>query len=287
MKRFLYLFGFLLFGYSAYSQEFRDINDSRKYVEVHPEYGKFLYHEVKPKETLYSLSKQYGCSLENLYSLNQADETWIISPGNLIRIPFSLHLLSSTKENGKTALYYKVQPKDNIFRISKIYFGQDILTMQRRNKMTSLDLSIDQILHIGWQKDLVNYPLEENTTITLTKVDTLKTPEREEFIKKNDLFNPMDTVENVEKSFKSRHGIAVWKESSDHHNLYAMHRTARVNSLIEIYNPLLNRRAFAKVISRIPKGLYSDDVDLIITPRVATALGMKDKRFRVEMTFYE
>ena len=101
------------------------------------------------------------------------------------------------------------------------------------------------------------------------------------------LFTVKDTLTKV-KIFRSQTGIALWnKNSVDKENLYAMHKTAKINSLIEIYNPLLKRKAFAKVIGNIKPGLYPDDISLIVTPRVAQSLGMKDKRFRVVMKFYE
>jgi hypothetical protein len=43
----------------------------------------------------------------------------------------------------------------------------------------------------------------------------------------------------------------------------------------------------AKVVSTLPKNLYPSNIDVVISPLVASALGARDRRFLVEMTYVE
>ncbi len=279
------------------------LNMTKIYVKVDPEKGKYFSHIVQAKETLYGLSRKYNTSVDAIYELNFSRPGLIIQPGTELFIPFNDQYLVDQKPNNATyvPIFYQVQAQENIYRISKVYFNQEIALMKSRNNLESLNLSIDQELQIGWfpisgiQSNKTIKDKSDESTIVETHEEILvdsihhQLPiiDTVEVAKKNELFVEKDTLEKV-KIFRSQMGIAMWnKNSADKENLYAMHRTAKVNSLIEIYNPLLKRKAFAKVIGHISPGLYPDDISLIVTPRVAQSLGMKDKRFRVEMKFYE
>ena len=317
------IFTFILALQTVQAQdlEIGDQNPSKLYVKLDPEKGKYFSHVVKAKETLYGLSKKYHTSIEDIYELNFNRPGLIIQPGTELFIPFNDSKLITSKSGNQNLMpiSYVVQAQENIYRISKVYFNQGISQMKSRNGLENLNLSIHQELHIGWfpiggmqkiapptdlDKEEILRPIitketkenevlhaEKDTLILELKKDSLNAEEAVidtvDVAKKNELFTKKDTLQKV-RIFRSQKGIAMWnKNSVDKENLYAMHKTAKINSLIEIYNPLLKRKAFAKVIGHIAPGLYPNDISLIITPRVAESLGMKDKRFRVEMKFYE
>ena len=80
---------------------------------------------------------------------------------------------------------------------------------------------------------------------------------------------------------------AQWNsKSKDKINLFALHTTAKTNSYIEIYNPMLDRMVIAKVVGNIPPKAYKD-VELIVSPKVAETLGARDKKFFVKVRFIE
>ncbi len=297
--RFTLILAFLCSLQTVSAQELIQTNKKDSlFIEIDPERGRYVQHIVDNKQTLYSISRYYSCNLQELYNFNGKSNDWVINPGDLIQIPFTKTQLLTEKSDVKELipLFYRVKAKDNIFRISKIYFSQSIQVMQKRNELPDLSMDIGQVLHIGWLNQNVQTqekPKVIDSDQALQMVRILDSVEMTANIdssvlqKKNDLFVEKDSLQD-NRIFKSEHGIAIWnKESSDRENLYAMHRTAKINSLIEIHNPLLNRTAFAKVVSRMTEGLYPDDVDIIITPRVADSLGMKDRRFRVLLKFYE
>jgi len=97
-------------------------------------------------------------------------------------------------------------------------------------------------------------------------------------------------IKNPEPELKtfSKKGIGLWdKNDPDATNLFVMHRTAKINSLVKLYNPVTKQTVTARVIGHIIDKLYPPDVDIIVTKGVAQKLGARDSRFRIEMNYYE
>lgn len=81
---------------------------------------------------------------------------------------------------------------------------------------------------------------------------------------------------------------AQWNtKSKDKVNLFALHATAKPNTYIEIYNPMLDRKVIAKVVGNLPPKAFKKNVELIVSPKVAETLGAKDKKFFVKVRFIE
>jgi len=94
-------------------------------------------------------------------------------------------------------------------------------------------------------------------------------------------------VRDIEE-IKKEKGIAYWEKTNyAQTDLVVMHPTAKVNSKISLYNPMMKRKVEAKVVGEMPEESYSDDVSVVISPSVANALGALDRRFLVEITYVE
>ena len=98
----------------------------------------------------------------------------------------------------------------------------------------------------------------------------------------------MADAASKKEEIKTEKGIAYWEKSNyAQTELIAMHPTAKVNSKISLYNPMLKRKVEAKVVGELPSSSYADDVSIVISPSVADALGALDRRFQVEITYVE
>lgn len=82
-------------------------------------------HKVKPEETLFSLSRKYNVSLQDIHNSNPG-LTSDLSIGQKLRIPMNLAKANrSEKENqekifkGTSFSYYTVKPKETVYRIAK------------------------------------------------------------------------------------------------------------------------------------------------------------------------
>jgi LysM repeat protein len=320
---FLILFSFQLLG-----QTLSDVPAIE--IEYSEEDGVYYAHTIEAGNTLYSLSKLFQVSIEDILALNQWTGKKRLQIGEEVKIPFDDALLykgASIDEFTDAQflpVYYTIKPKETLYRVSRVYFGQDIELILQRNNLLGTHLDIDQKLLMGW------IPVEDFTAITSVEKNT--SPTKEDLPKDNKTIDStavfvevktfkdtldatsivlseleqsevlintsIDSVERMADLIIAEEeveiqvqqvetGIAYWnKKGSDNFNLFVLHPTAKINSLIEIYNPQLQRKTFAKVLGRIPDNMYAENIDLIVSPAVAKVLGVFNSEFRVTMKYY-
>ncbi len=82
----------------------------------------YLLHEVRQGHTVYSISKAYGVTEEEIYSANPQLVGKPLPPGLVIRIPDKNEAsgLDGEQDNG-SFIYYDVPPKETLFSLSKKY----------------------------------------------------------------------------------------------------------------------------------------------------------------------
>lgn len=171
-------------------------------------------------------------------------------------------------------LLYRVRKGETVFRIARIYFDMPILTLMDINQLDSTALSIDQPLLIGYfhvrsKESQSGYSRNEPGYLRLEESESTGT-----------------NAENQKRSEST--GVAFWDKNQHlSGGLLAMHPTARINSYIEIVNPMFNSTVMAKVIGHIPPQRYPKDISIIVSPEVAQKLGALDTRFRVIMRYVE
>ena len=127
-------------------------------------------------------------------------------------------------------------------------------------------------------------------TKSLEKSD-VKTPEKSITSAPRSLDNPnvFETKAKVMKrKMVTQNGVAQWvKTENTSGDLYVLHPSAPINSVVEITNPMTHRKIYAKVLSNMPPKLYSDDISVVVSPGVANLLGVIDSRFYVKLRYVE
>lgn len=271
-------------------------------VFVNQEDGKYFLHTMQRGETIYRIAKKYATKSKDILELNKIKDVSDIDIATLLKIPLNNVILDKVPTEKASRFTYRAQAKDNIYRISKVYFDLEIESFMKLNKLKSLNLSIDQEFIIGYFNNnlpdsndgLANTTINQEIELEVSS-DEVILKDSIEVITKNQLFSDStanlratNEVEEAPRNLRQTRGIAVWNQNSkDKENMFALHRTAKIGSIVEIYNPLLKRKAFAKVVASIPGGVYPTDVSIILSKRVVDALGALDGRFQVEMKFYE
>lgn len=178
-------------------------------------------------------------------------------------------------QEGMIPVHYKVRPQETVFRIARIYFKMPILHLMDLNGMDSTNLAIGQVLLVGWlpDNDGTNSTSEADTSMYILKWNGL--PE-----------NGRNTIPL--KHVRETKGVALWdKNMASGSGLIAIHPSARINSLIEIFNPMFNKTVRAKVVGQMPPNRYPKDISIIVSPEVARQLGVLDRRFYVVLRYYE
>ncbi len=282
MKKILSLLLFAAFSNVIVAQdipvEILNTQDSIK-VLLTKDLQKVYPHKVKAKQTLYSIAKLFELPVTYLRKINRLEKDAALDLNQEIFIPLRDNLIRTDKPanvEDYIPVVYKVKSKETIFRISRIYFDIETDQLKSNNQLTEDKLDIGQYLTIGWFKINTGSTLEqENMDLDSVIVETVE-----------------DSIARIDTSFvvikpKYKKGIAYWDKSSATNQLFVLHKTAKVNSEIELYNPVQGIRTMAKVVAHIPRNTYPDDIDVILSPATAKQLGALDSRFLVEMKYFE
>lgn len=300
----------LLFGNTLFATQGSPTDNTEGLIEVYfDEYENLVTdYTLQKDKTIYKAARLFHRTVELIMEYNDLTKSNEMAKGSQIRVPIDLAFVYrgvSTKGFKSTKfvpLVYTVKPKDNLFRIAKVYCDEDVKTMMKRNNLKSHSLKIGQKLVVGWipidaesrqyysdhQQNIEEPTIGPTELPTVEPIATMvKEVESEEsmLIPESTNDDGLLPEEIVEDDLTREKGIAIWTKTSKGHSRYALHPTARLNSEIELYNPLVNRTVTAKVIGRIPEGAYNNDVSVIISPATAVSLGALDGRFKVEMKY--
>lgn len=277
MRIIIFLCAFLACFNEGLVAQAREISGIKESVVDFDSFGNlYKIHVVEKGVGLKYIASLYGVSEDEISKLNGFKDGHILLEGDMIKIPIEKNRIISNLNGNEgssdlIALYYIIKPKETLFRIAKVYFEQDITIFQERNNMTNADLVIGQRVLIGWLRS--PHQREENT----------------EFLSKTKNYNS-DIIKDstlIGMEWRRERAIAYWEkfDKGDRGRFYVLHPTARINSMMEIYNPMLRRKVKAKVLGRIPEDTYRKDISILVSPATAKALGALDSRFMVELYY--
>jgi len=238
--------------------------------------NKTFQHVMQDDETLYSLSKFYGLTLEQLYIFNPMMIEAIWDVGQQLTIPLPNRAIIRYTENeaeakGLFPLYYRVKPGDSMYGIAKTNFKMPVEDLLVRNNLKSHALDLDQVLLIGWMK-------KDGILADWHNAGKINPPS-------NEIGAFFEKGEPREGSVYE-HGMAYWDtKETNNGELYVLHRKAAVGSKIAVHNPMNRKTIYAKVIGQLPENVYPDKVMVVISPKVAKLLGALDGQFFVKVRY--
>ena len=250
---------------------------NQKFVHISQSGQLVLIETIEPGVTLYSLSRKYNLSLAQLLKLNPDLDTSAIPLGFPVNIPVNSYAITFAPPDDDESwiwLSYQVQPKETLYRISRVYLSVSPEAIIALNPSAAHGLNIGQVLHIGWLMPSEN----NNPGLQATTADSSRHQYPLDFIKE---------ATTVGKVIHEQKGLAVWKPGAVSSNFYVMHPSAKVGSYMEITNPMLHRTITAKVSGNIPKGLYQSHVGIVVSPSTARALGVLDQHFFAKWRYVE
>jgi LysM repeat protein len=237
---------------------------------------KIVWHRVRSKQTLFSLSKFYALSLEELYEYNPDFETDpTLRVDDFVRIPTPNIAIKRYKKagfvNSKNApLIYVVQDGDNMFQICKRYFDMPVDSIMKRNGLKSNVLHKGQLLHMGWIGT-------EGYQQAWRKDSPKPTPET--------ILRDRFSQQKAKYKEVASQGICHWnKDSREASHFYALHREAAIGTIVVVTNPANGRTTYAKVIGRIPPN-YGNNTEVVLSPASAKRLGSAQTDFMIRIRF--
>jgi LysM repeat protein len=247
-------------------------------------------HIVAEKETLFSISRQYGVTVDELKQWNNLSETGISLGQELIvkgkRITAQANTSADTKSGNGT---HTVAQKETMFSITRQY-GITRDQLKEWNSLQTDDLKIGQILivasPVAIKKQTDTVPVKIDSGKSITQVKTTE-PKR--------IDPPTETIPTIKISEHVRgtdeiieNGVAELIEGTEGNRKYlALHRTAPVGTILKIRNEMNSREVFVRVMGKLPDTALTDKLVIKISKSAYDRLGAIDSRFRVEVTYYK
>lgn len=244
-------------------------------------------HKVAPKETLFSISKLYDVSVDDLKAWNNLKDNSLSTGQELLIKKKTTAMATPAPEVKSPKGVHTVAAKETLYSIARQY-GITIQQLKEWNGITGSDVSIGQTL-------VITQPINEKTVETKTetkpevkevvavtvKPETKPQPEvKETTIRISEKVTGSDEVKEG--------GLAELIEGTDGNRKYlALHRTAKVGTILKVRNELNNREVFVRVAGELPNTGINTNVIIKISKSAYDRLGAIDPKFRVEVTYYK
>ncbi len=263
-------------------------------------------HKVQPKETLFSISRMYSVSVDDIKAWNNLKDN-ALSVGQDILIkkgggqPVTQTQVKPTETPNTTPaagntlkMTHTVAPGETLFSISKTY-GVSIDQIKSWNGLQSNELKVSQVIYVAQPM------FQPGTESTKTPTTTTTTPTTQTVqVVRQDPVNTTPTVNptagspvKISESVLGTDevhelGVAELIEGTDGNRKYlALHRTAKPGSILKVRNELNNREVFVRVAGSLPNTGVNDNLVIKISKSAYDRLGGVDKKFRVEVTYYK
>ncbi len=260
-------------------------------------------HVVAAQETLFSISKMYGVTVDELKQWNNLTDNslslgqeLVIKNRNTITAPAN----NTQLEQRSAKIIHTVAAKETMFSITRQY-GITVEQLRDWNSLQTDELKIGQTLFVTQPANyttktpVVTTTLPQTTTIAPPttiqqpqvviekkndQVTTAPPPEKSTTIKISENISGSDEIKES--------GLAELIEGTDGNRKYlALHRTAPSGTILKVRNEMNNREVFVRVMGKLPETAPNDKLVIKISKSAYDRLGALDPKFRVEVTYYK
>ena len=265
-------------------------------------------HTVAAKETMFSISKMYGITVDELKQWNNLSDNTLSIGQQLVVKKGGAAPPSSSQPTPSTATtssskkgVHIVSSKETMFSISRQY-GITVQQLQAWNNLPGNELSIGQELLVAPPSAEVakqNTSTTQNTQTAPTAQNTpppvVVEPKKDEPVQTSTQTKPApkeqtirisESVKNSDEVLQT--GLAELIEGTSGNRKYlALHRSAPVGTIMKIRNEMNNREVFVRVMGKLRDTALNDKLVIKISKSAYDRLGAIDPRFRVEVTYYK
>ncbi len=266
-----------------------------------------VLHKVKSGQTLYSLSRRYGTSVQSIRDENGGLSAGL-KVGQTLKIPYGKEVKEAVSEAlPSDAKVHTVGKGETLFSISRKY-GLKVEQLKNLNKLTSNALALGQklIVEAGTPTVVqppkpVEAPKEEVTEPEVDdKVAVPETPVTPiDTVSAADVVDTTAVAAQVEKEEPAvyegtpfeeitEEGVAeLIEEEEPSKKFLALHKTAKVGTVIKIRNLKNDLTVYVRVIGQIPDTSDNENVLIKINKRAHDQLKALDPRFMAELSYFQ
>lgn len=161
-----------------------------------------ISHQVKPKETLFSISKLYNVSVESIENANPTLLKEGLKSGQTIIIPSTTDIVAKVSEKPtviskkEIALYHEIQPKETKYAIAKKY-GISIEKLEKQNPEIVANFLIGYRLLISGTPSVVPVVVVDKPSVEVKKETSNTKKYLQEYIVK-----PKETLYSIANQYE-------------------------------------------------------------------------------------
>ena len=263
-------------------------------------------HTVAAKETMFSISKMYGITIDEIKQWNNlTDNTLSIGQQIIVKKGSSTSGASTPSAPVVSRKgMHTVAAKETMFSISRQY-GITVQQLKEWNKLEGNEISIGQELVVAQPQGEVTKqsaptvqsapPVQSNPSVVQSPPPVVTEPKKDPQPAQPSTPKPevKEQTIRISESVKSsdevlQTGLAELIEGTSGNRKYlALHRTAPVGTIMKVRNEMNNREVFVRVMGKLPDTALTDKLVIKISKSAYDRLGAIDPRFRVEVTYYK
>lgn len=214
-----------------------------------------IYHSVKQGETLFSISKSYNVTAEEIRKWNGIEGNNLKSGQQLI------------------VGYTPISPNESFNKKA-----ENVSIVKQEKPVTAADKSIT-VTPETKSSEPSNKP--EKPVIASIEKGGMPLPE------------PVMSSKEISKSGGkilsqvSESGICAWISDGDNQSskFFALHRTAPMGTIIKVTNKMNGKSAFVKVVGQLPDTGENEKVIIKISDTAVQRLGALDQHFQVDLSY--
>ncbi len=249
-------------------------------------------HKVAAGETLFSISRMYEVSVDEIKAWNNLRDNALSLDQELIIKKKSGTATTITETVATKSLkgVHTVAVGETLYSISRQY-NVSVQQLKEWNSLVTNEVNIGQTLFLTQP---INGATEIKTEVQLTEtkpeVKPVVVPVQPEIKTQPEVKETTIRIsEKVTGSDEIKEGgLAELIEGTDGNRKYlALHRTAKVGTILKVRNELNNREVFVRVAGSLPNIGINNNVVIKISKSAYDRLGAIDPKFRVEITYYK
>lgn len=287
--------------------------------------GGGIIHVVAAKETMFSISKAYNVTMDEIKQWNNLqDNDLSIGQEIVIRRRNTAGASTAVAVNESpttqtTKGVHIVGPKETLYSLARQY-NITVDQLREWNKLEGNDLRIGQSLYVAkpgseaatavvtpvivatqepvrtGTPDKISTPAEQTTSQNATTTTVPQNNSSNQTIKTEPVVTqpvvtqaPIRITEPVKGNDEiSEAGLAELIEGTEGNRKYlALHRTAPIGSILKVKNEMNNREVFVRVTGKLPDTAMTDKIVIKVSRSAYDRLGAIDPRFRVQVTYYK
>lgn len=219
------------------------------------------YHIVKAGETLYGISRIYNVTVDQLMEWNDLEST-ALAIGQQLSVSGKIEPAQKVREvNSQGNMVHIVEQGEGLYGIARTY-NVTVDDLIKWNQLQSTSLAIGQKLIVG-----IN---SKGNYVHPVRIDSTQ--------------GSLGRRYEIEKVLES--GLATTIEGSDNTNKYmALHRTAKVGTIIAVRNEMNDQMVFVRVVGKLPNTGVNNKVIIRLSDAAYKKLGAIDPKFRVQLSY--